>query len=390
MGASLLVIVGTSLLTSAAGLSMALGAFLAGLLLAETEYRRELEVTIEPFKGLLIGVFFFSVGLSLEVGRMLADPWPILGAVVALVAIKFALAYPLLRAFGIGRAAALESAALLAPAGEFAFVVIGLALSLGVVSSGPGGFAIAVTSLSLALLPLIAMGARAAAQALAPAAAGTVERAHDLPEQPPEAKVLIVGFGRVGQLVASMLVENGVSYLAVDSDAASVAEGRRAGRPVFYGNASRPEFLARCGLMQAAAVVVTMDDRGAVEAVSREVRAMRPDVVLVARAKDRAHARDLYARGVTEAVPEAFEASLHLAEATLIGAGVPLGLAIASVHERRDRFREEFQTIDRGDARTGVARLRARQRSVAARKPADASDDPAAAPEAIAGRGPAA
>jgi monovalent cation:H+ antiporter-2, CPA2 family len=360
MAACLLVIFGTGLITAVSGLSMALGAFLAGLILAETEYRREIEVTIEPFKGLLLGVFFFAVGMSLDVGKIIAQPLAIIGAALALLAIKAAVTYPVMRTFRIARPAALEGAALLSPAGEFAFVVLGLAVSLKVVSADLGGFALTVASLSLALLPLVAVAGRRLAKRITPQAV-LPEEALVQPDGHGNAKVIVVGFGRVGQLVASMLDENKVPYLAVDTDPASVANGRRAGKPVYYGDASRPEFLERCGIDKASAVVVTMDNRGAVEKVSTVARGLRSDLVIVARAKDRAHARLLYERGVTEAVPEAFEASLHLAEATLISAGVPLGLAIASVHERRDQFRAEFQTIDRGEARTNVARIRARR-----------------------------
>ncbi len=362
MAACLLVIFGTSLITAVSGLSMALGAFLAGLILAETEYRREIEVTIEPFKGLLLGVFFFAVGMSLDIAKIVAQPLMIAGAVLALLVVKACVTFPVMRAFNIGRAGALESSALLSPAGEFAFVVLGLALSLNVIGADIAGFALTVASLSLAILPLVGIAGRRLA--------GRVRTEKHLPEEAlaepdaeAEAKVIVAGFGRVGQLVGSMLDENNVSYIAIDTDPASVANGRRANRPVFYGDAARPEFLERCGISRAAAVVVTMDSRAAVEAVTSTVRAMRGDIVIVARAKDRAHARQLYERGVTEAVPEAFEASLHLAEATLIGAGIPLGLAIASVHERRDQFRAEFQTIDRGEARTSVAKIRARQSS---------------------------
>jgi CPA2 family monovalent cation:H+ antiporter-2 len=360
MSACLLVIFGTSLITAVSGLSMALGAFLAGLILAETEYRREIEVTIEPFKGLLLGVFFFAVGMSLDVAKIIAQPVAILGAVFALLAIKAAVTYPVMRAFRINRPAALESAALLSPAGEFAFVVLGLAVGLQVVAADLGGFALTVASLSLAILPLVGMVGRRVAGRITPRAA-LPEEALVQPEVHGAVKVIVVGFGRVGQLVASMLEENKVPYLAVDTDPASVANGRRAGKPVYYGDASRPEFLERCGIEKASAVVVTMDHRGWVEKISTVVRGMRADLVIVARARDRAHARQLYERGVTEAVPEAFEASLHLAEATLISAGVPLGLAIASVHERRDQFRAEFQTIDRGEERSNVARIRARR-----------------------------
>jgi CPA2 family monovalent cation:H+ antiporter-2 len=360
MAACLLVIFGTSLITAVSGLSMALGAFLAGLILAETEYRRQIEVTIEPFKGLLLGVFFFAVGMSLDVAKIMAQPLAVLGGVLALLLVKGAASYPVMRAFRVGRSPAIEGAALMAPAGEFAFVVIGLAVALGVIGADIGGFAVTVATLSLVILPVVGAMGRRFAKSVEPARILPAEALVE-PHAAVKARVIIAGFGRVGQLVASMLEENKVSYLAVDTDAVSVAEGRRAGKPVYFGDASRPEFLERCGLAGASAVVVTMDHRASVEAVSTTVRTMRADIVLVARARDRAHARQLYERGVTEAVPEAFEASLHLAEATLISAGVPLGLAIASVHERRDQFRAEFQRIDRGETRTNVARIRARR-----------------------------
>ncbi len=360
MAACLLVIFGTSLITAVSGLSMALGAFLAGLILAETEYRREIEVTIEPFKGLLLGVFFFAVGMSLDIAKITAQPLVIAGAVLGLVALKALVTYPVMRVFSISRAAALESSALLSPAGEFAFVVLGLAVSLRVIGADIGGLALTVASLSLAILPIVGLAGRRLARTMQPIK-HLPDEALVEPDAEPNAKVIVAGFGRVGQLVGSMLDENNVPYIAIDTDPASVANGRRAGRPVYYGDAARPEFLERCGIGKASAVVVTMDSRAAVEAVTSTVRTMRQDIVIVARAKDRAHARLLYERGVTEAVPEAFEASLHLAEATLIGAGIPLGLAIASVHERRDQFRAEFQTIDRGEARTSVAKIRARR-----------------------------
>lgn len=364
MAACLLVIVGTSAITAVAGLSMALGAFLAGLILAETEYRREVEVTIEPFKGLLLGVFFFSVGMSVDVAKLFADPFLVLAATTALVVIKFAMTYPVMRLFGVARPAALEGSSLLAPGGEFAFVLIGLAISVGVIAADLGSLAITVATLSLVVLPIIGMGGRKLARQFEPRQVIPAEALAE-PEDGTRPKAIIVGFGRVGQLVASMLEESNVSYVAVDNDPVNVAAARAKGKPVYFGDAARADFLERCGLGAAAAVVVTMDNRQAVEAAAAAARAVRPDVVIVARARDRAHARQLYEKGVTEAVPEAFEASLHLAEATLIGAGVPLGLAIASVHERRDQFRAEFQRIDRGDARTSVARIRARRAGAA-------------------------
>lgn len=360
MAASLLVIIATSLVAAASGLSMALGAFMAGLVLAETEYRRALEVTIEPFKGLLLGVFFFSVGMSLDLNDFMAMPGSILGGVIALIVIKAGLVMVLAFAFGLPRAVGIECAFLLAPAGEFAFVVIGQALGLGVLDAQSARLGLAVASLSMIILPVVGwLGLRLAKRSIPTL---THPALSEKPE--PEAQtghVVIAGFGRVGRLVAAILEEHRVPYLAIDGDVDQVIAARAAGKPVFYGDAARSDFLKSCGIMAAKAVAVTMDNRAAVESVVAAARALRPNVVLVARAKDRAHARSLYELGVTEAVPEAFEASLHLAEATLIGSGVPLGLAIASVHEQRDRFRAEFQRIDRGDIRTDAARLRAKR-----------------------------
>ncbi len=369
MAACLLVIVGTGLLTAASGLSMALGAFLAGLLLAETEYRRQIEVTIEPFKGLLLGVFFFSVGLTLDLAGLVRAPLAVLGGVAALLVIKGIVTYAVMRAFGVGQSAAIEGSALLAPGGEFAFVVLGLAVSASVIGADIGGLAVTVATLTMALLPMLGYAGYVVAKRYEPQRE-LPEEATVLPEAGLAPKVVIIGFGRVGKLVAAMLEEQRVPYVGVDMDPLLVAEARRAGRPVFYGDAQRLDFLERCGARQAQAVVVTMDNRASVEAAVTAVRELRPDVVLVARAKDRAHARQLYEKGVTEAVPEAFEASLHLAEATLIGAGVPLGLAIAAVHERRDQFRAEFQRIDRGEIRASTLRERAAQAPEPAANPA--------------------
>jgi CPA2 family monovalent cation:H+ antiporter-2 len=360
MAACLLVIFGTGLITAVGGLSMALGAFLAGLLLAETEYRRQVEVTIEPFKGLLLGVFFFAVGMALDLEKVFSDPLIILAGVLALLTVKALVTYPVMRAFDIPRPAALESAALLSPAGEFAFVVVTLAMGYGLVGADLAGYVLTITTLSLVILPIVGLlGKRMASTVQPPAAIPDEAKAE--PDAHAQPKVLIVGYGRVGRMVGNMLRDNQVSFIAIDADPVVVATGRRAGVPVYYGDASRAEFLSRCGIATARCMVVTMDNRVSVESVTANARAMRDDLVIVARARDRAHARQLYERGVTEAVPEAFEASLHLAEATLISAGIPLGLAIAAVHEQRDQFRAEFQTIDRGDARTEVARIRARR-----------------------------
>ena len=362
MAASLLVVIGTGLVTAASGLSMALGAFIAGLILAETEYRREIEATIEPFKGLLIGVFFFSVGMSLDAAVFLREPVKLLAACLGLILLKSIILFILARAFRIPRHTAAEASLLMAPAGEFAFVAVGLAVVGGIIAREAGKSAIAVASITMALTPLLAIvGGRIAARLRPAAQTSQTAATAPLPVlDDTRPQVIVAGYGRVGELVVDMLEEHKVTYIAIDGNPDNVGKGRKAKRNVQFGDASRIEFLERCGLDHAAVLVATMDSRSSVEAVAKAARARRADLTIVARAKDPRHAAFLYEAGVTEAVPETVEASLHISEATLIGAGIPLGFVIASVHERRDRYRAEFQRIQRAD-RDPVARLRTRR-----------------------------
>jgi monovalent cation:H+ antiporter-2, CPA2 family len=361
MAASLLVVIGTGLVTAASGLSMALGAFIAGLILAETEFRREIEATIEPFKGLLVGVFFFSVGMSLDFPTIVGKPVQILACVTALLLAKAGIIYATARLFRTGRGAAAETALLAASAGEFTLVIIGLAAAGNLIAEPLAGFAIAVAALSMFLTPALgSVGLRIKMQLQPPAAAASASAplpiAHD--ENP---DVIIAGYGRVGELVCRMLAEHKLSFLALDRNPDLVARGRKLGHAVFFGDASDITMLKRCGLAGAKVLVVTMDSRKATLDVATAARALRGDgLTVVARARDLDHASQLYAAGVTEAVPEAIEASLHISEAALISAGIPLGLAIAAIHEQRDQFRAAYQRIAPAE-RDPVARLRARR-----------------------------
>jgi monovalent cation:H+ antiporter-2, CPA2 family len=360
MAACLLVVIGTGLLTSASGLSMALGAFVAGLILAETEYRREIEATIEPFKGLLIGVFFFSVGLTLDLDALVQQPLLVLGAVLALIAVKAALLFVLARIAGVSRGASLEMALLLASAGEFAFVVIGLASEGHLLDPGLARISLIIVSISMVLTPLLGwLGRRLAPPQRAHALAA--EMMLDNAELATAPRVIIAGFGRIGQMVAEMLDEHKVPFVAVDGDPDLVAKARARGHQVWFGDAGRIETLDRCGLGTASVLVATMDSRKSVETIAAAAHARRGDLTIIARARDPQHAGALYKIGVTEAVPEALEASLHISEAALIGAGVPLGLAIAAVHERRDQYRAQFQRIAGSQRMTPSARLKARR-----------------------------
>lgn len=351
VAACLLVVIGAGLVSALTGLSMALGAFIAGLLLAETEFRHEVEVTIEPFKGLLLGLFFLSIGIGLNVPLLLAKPAEILGAAVGLTALNGLGVFVLGKLFRLRTRAAAEAALLLAGAGEFAFVILGQAMEEKLVDRTLGQALLVAATLSMVSIPFLAMlGARIGGRRVSPA---------DLPEAvvdaPVEPRVLIAGYGRVGRLVGEMLRRHDIGWVAVEQDAKLVEMGRRAGEVLYFGDAARPDFLARCGLAEAPALVVTMDDPDGAEAIVSVARAMRPDLTIVARARDARHAQRLYDLGATDAVPETVEASLQLSEALLVEIGVPMGLVIASIHERRDEFRK---ALNRPDALGGRTRAR--------------------------------
>ncbi len=338
MAATLLIAVGTGVAANLAGLSMALGAFIAGLMLAETEYRRAIEAIIEPFKGLLLGTFFLVVGLRLDLDTLFAEPVTIIGLAAALLLLKGGVIYVLARLFRINRGASLETALLLGPCGEFGFVVTAAALGYGLLSSGDSREAELLVTLTMIAIPIVArFGAGVTKQMRQRAAAATVET--PLPDDMTP-RVIIAGFGRVGHLVASMLDEHKIPFIAVDNDADLVARERKSGQPVYYGDAANPEFLKRCGLAEARGLAITMDNQVRVDDVARTARTLREDLKIIARARDERHAQKLYELGVTEAVPETIESSLQLGEALLVETGVPMGLAIASVHERRDGFRK--------------------------------------------------
>jgi len=345
MAATLLIALGTGMIAAAAGLSMGLGAFIAGLLLAETEYRRAIEVTIEPFKSLLIGVFFLTVGMGVNPAQLAAHPFAILGIAIGLFAAKSVLIFGLARFFRLSKATALETAIMLGPGGEFAFVLLNGAVAAKLLGQEPASLVLAGVSLTMVALPLLARMARALTLKLAVPVI-LPDEAKILPPDDHSARAIVVGGGRVGQLVGSMLEEHGKPYIVIDSDASLIAAQRRAGRPAFYGDATKADFLRLCGLEEATALIVTIDNARAVDATVQAARALRPDIVIVARARDADHARHLYRIGVNDAVPETIEASLQLSEAALVGLGVPMGLVIASVHERRDGFRAQLKPAD--------------------------------------------
>jgi CPA2 family monovalent cation:H+ antiporter-2 len=338
MAATLLIAVGTGAAASFAGVSMTLGAFIAGLMLAETEYRRAIEAVIEPFKGLLLGTFFLVIGLKLDLDTLFAAPAYTLGVAAGLVLLKGVIVYALARAFRTAHGVSLETAMLLGPCGEFGFVITAAALSTGLITDPESRNIVLIVTLTMIALPLLARGGAKITHGMRQRA-----KAEGLQSPLPEDNtqhVIIAGFGRVGRLIASMLDEHRIPWIAVDSDAELVSRERAASKSVFYGDAGNAEFLRRCGLAEARALAVTMDNTMRVDEVVRAARTERADLKIIVRARDERHAQRLYAAGVTEAVPETVESSLQLGEALLVETGVPMGLAIATVHERRDGFRK--------------------------------------------------
>lgn len=342
MAAALLTIIGTAAATSTAGLSLALGAFLAGLVFSDTEYRHEIEVNVAPFKGLLLGVFFMSIGMGLNIRGLLAEPFWILASVAGLLVLKAVIMLPLARWFGLSWGQSLESAMLLSQSGEFAFVVIGAAMTLKLISPQVGQFILIVAGLTMIAAPGIArLAERLGSRFEQRATAGGEPQ----PTESLEGHVVIAGYGRVGRLLASILDVQHVPHVAIDQDAQTVAAERKSGHPVYYGNAARTEMLKRVSADKALALVVTLADPAAAERIVRSARATCPRVPVLVRARDMAHADRLYALGANAVVPETTEASLQLGEALLRDIGLPDEAARHLVNERRELERLAHEAV---------------------------------------------
>ena len=344
MAACLLVVIATALATASSGLSPALGALIGGLLLAGTEYRRQVEVTIDPFKGLLVGVFLISIGMGLDLGKVVADPVPILGAVAAMLILKVAATAALARVFGLPWPAAVQSGLLLGPGGEFSFVILAVAVPEEFLPREVGDQALVAVALTMIATPLLAgLGNRLAPHA---GALREIDPALQLPASAGAGpRVIVAGFGRVGQTVAAMLDVHGIAYVAIDSDADHVSRQRALDKPVYYGDMTQIELLRRLDLDRLQALVVTMDDRRAADELVAAARAERGDLLIVARARDAGHAAHLYQVGASDAVPETVEASLQLSEAVLVDLGVAMGPVIASIHEKRAEIQARIKAL---------------------------------------------
>ena len=335
MAITLLIVLALASATGYAGLSTALGAFLAGVLLSETEYRHQVEIDLAPFKGLLIGLFFISVGMSIDLRVVWGQIGMIVAGVVALLAVKAITLLAASRLFRISWSVAAEVSILLAQGGEFAFVVIAFGRLAEVLSTETAQIATAVVGISMVATPLWARCGRWLGHRLQHLEHGEhmpVAGAGELTDH-----VVIGGYGRAGQAIAGMLEAENVPFLALDSNAELVREHRQRGARVYFGDASRGEFLDRAGAAHARAFVVTVNSARAAEHMVAAARKRRPDAAVFARAIDAAHAAQLLKLGAVAVVPEAVEASLQLGGRLLEALGLPDEAVARRIAEMRRR-----------------------------------------------------
>lgn len=355
LSASLLVVILASVATVSVGLSPIVGALVAGLLIAETDYAHEVESVVAPFRGLALGIFLITVGMSLDL-VMVLQQWPaLLAAIAGVVAIKVVVTTLALRIGGVRGGIATETGVLMGSPSETTLIVLGAAASAGLIASDAAAFWQVVTAIGLTITPLLAWAGHEIAR--------RIEWRDVAPigdEPVAEAGTIIIGYGRVGEMVAAMLDTHKLPWLALEADVDIVAAARRAGKHVRFGDAGRDGILEAVGVANASALVMTMDDPVQAVRLARRLSQAHPSLTIVARARDPQHAGELYRAGVTDAVPETLESSLQLSEAVLVDLGVAMGPVIASIHEKRDELRAQIKDSGHLDTLPRLGSLRAR------------------------------
>ncbi|GMP43265.1 hypothetical protein CsSME_00012697 [Camellia sinensis var. sinensis] len=370
---TLLVILGTSLLTARAGLSMALGAFLAGLLLAETEFSLQVESDIAPYRGLLLGLFFMTVGMSIDPNLLVSNFPVIMGTLALLIGGKTILVAVVGRLFGISIISAIRVGLLLAPGGEFAFVAFGEAVNQGIMSSQMSSLLFLVVGVSMALTPWLAAGGQLLAsrfelhdvRSLLPVESET----DDLQDH-----IIICGFGRVGQIIAQLLSERLIPFVALDVRSDRVAVGRALDLPVYFGDAGSREVLHKVGAERACAAAITLDTPGANYRTVWALSKYFPNVKTFVRAHDVDHGLNLEKAGATAVVPETLEPSLQLAAAVLAQAKLPMSEIAATINEFRSRHLSELTELSEASGSSlgyGYSQIMSKPKS----QPSDSSDD---------------
>lgn len=337
LAASLLVVIGASLATAIVGLSPIVGALIAGLLIAETEYHTEVELIMEPFKGLALGVFLITVGMSIDLFDIGAHLGTIALAVVGVLMFKAMVTGILLRLMGARRGTAAETGVLMASPSETTLIVLAAATSALVLDTETARFWQTVTAIGLTVTPLLAKLGAVIARRVDGVAAPSASEDGNTP------RTIIVGGGRVGQLVADMMQTHGMPYVMIDTNPDLIAAAKRDGYRATFGDAARGDALTKLGVESAPAVVLTMDEPVLAQRLVTKLRQTYPDLLIVARARDTDHAAAMYRAGASHAVPETLESSLQLSEAVLVDIGVAMGPVIASIHAKRDEYREQLE-----------------------------------------------
>jgi len=342
LAVSLLVVILASVATAAAGLSPIVGALIAGILIAETDYHSEVELMTAPFKGLALGVFLITVGMSLDL-TVIAVRWlDLVLAVLGVIVAKALVTGLLLRVGGAKRSVSLETGLLMSAPAETTLIVLGAAASAGLIARDTASFWQIVTALGLTVTPLLAEAGNFLAKR------NERRSPSDSPPLPPaegKARVLVIGFGRVGRLVAQMLDAHKRPYLAIDADADTIRAARERGYNATFGDIVRPGMIDLLQVEKASAIVLTMDDPVQVVLLTRSLRDKFPDLAIIARARDPNHAAQLYRAGATDAVPETVESSLQLSEAVLVDLGLAMGPVIASIHDKRAQLRAKIMEM---------------------------------------------
>ncbi len=337
---SLLVIIIASLITGAVGLSPIVGAIIAGMLIAETDYHGEVEVMTAPFKGLALGVFLISIGMQIDITFVMENLGSLMAAIIGIIIVKSLVTGSLLKLSGARTGTATEAGVLMSSPSETTLIVLAAASAAQLIDGPTAAFWQVATAIGLTITPILARIGHDMARRIE-----LRDTTDPLEEDINESKdrTVIIGFGRVGRLVADMLQYHDQHYVAVESDIDAVAEARRDGYPVIFGDITRPETLDKLELGHAKALILTMDQPILAERTVRRVRAWLPNIKIVVRARDSDHAARLYQAGASDAVPETLESSLQLSEAVLVDLGVPTGPVIASIHEKRDYFRKRIK-----------------------------------------------
>jgi monovalent cation:proton antiporter-2 (CPA2) family protein len=351
--AALLVVLGAALLMQLGGLSMAMGAFLAGVLLSESTFRHQLEADIEPFRGLLLGLFFLGVGMSLDLA-VVASNWPLIVAgVLAMMATKALCIYGVARLARSSHADALDRAVLMAQGGEFAFVLFAAALGKGVIDATVNANMTAIVVLSMVLTPLVVLAHRRFGPRPAMSMDG-VEAVHDQ-----RASVLVIGFGRVGQIASQGVLARGASLTVIDNDTQVIRDAQEyLGFKVYYGDGGRPDVLRAAGARHANAILVCVDDKAAATRIAHSVRAECPHVRVIVRAFDREHAVELAKTDAADiVVRETFESAMKMSHEAMLATGATVDEADAVASDLRRLDGERFDLEVAGDAFAGRALL---------------------------------